>query len=51
MPYGEHRLPDIVMITLLAVMPRVNEWGEGAEFARTKEPWLPLPIQVLVRVH
>jgi hypothetical protein len=27
-PYVEHLLPDIVMITLLAVMARANEWNE-----------------------
>ncbi|MDR3172986.1 MAG: transposase family protein, partial [Treponema sp.] len=36
-PYVEHLLPDIVMITLLAVMARANEWNEIAEFARMKE--------------
>jgi hypothetical protein len=39
-PYVEHLLSDIVMITLLAVMARANEWGEIAEFARIKEGWL-----------
>jgi hypothetical protein len=28
--------PDIVMITLLAVMVRANEWNETAEFARMR---------------
>jgi hypothetical protein len=36
----EHLLSDIVMITLLTVMARVNEWNERAEFARLKEGWL-----------
>jgi hypothetical protein len=36
-PYAEHLLSDIVMITLLAVMARANEWNETAEFARMKE--------------
>jgi hypothetical protein len=39
-PYVEHLLSDIVMMTLLAVMARANEWGEIAEFARIKEAWL-----------
>jgi hypothetical protein len=39
-PYVEHLLSNIVMITLLAVMARANEWNEIAEFARMKEGWL-----------
>jgi predicted transposase YbfD/YdcC len=39
-PYVEHLLSDIVMISLLAVMARANEWNEIAEFARLKESWL-----------
>jgi hypothetical protein len=39
-PYVEHLLSDIVMITLLAVMARANEWTEIAEFARMKAGWL-----------
>ena len=39
-PYVEHLLVDIVMITLLAVMARANEWSEIAEFARIKAGWL-----------
>jgi predicted transposase YbfD/YdcC len=36
-PYVEHPLSDIVMITLLAVMARANDWKEIAEFGRLKE--------------
>jgi hypothetical protein len=36
-PYVEHLLPDIVMITLLAVMAGANERNETAGFARMKE--------------
>jgi hypothetical protein len=39
-PYVEHLLSDSVMITLLAVMARANEWNETAEFTRMKEGWL-----------
>jgi hypothetical protein len=39
-PYVEHLLSDIVMITLMAVMARANEWNEIAGFARLKESWL-----------
>jgi DNA-binding phage protein len=39
-PYVEHLLSDIVLITLLAVMARANEWSEIAEFARIKAGWL-----------
>ncbi|GHT89445.1 hypothetical protein FACS1894137_18700 [Spirochaetia bacterium] len=38
-PYVEHLLPDIVMITLIAVMARCDEWGDIADFARLKVGW------------
>jgi predicted transposase YbfD/YdcC len=39
-PYVKHLLSDIVMITLVAIMARANEWNEIGEFARLKEGWL-----------
>jgi hypothetical protein len=39
-PYVEHKLIDIVMLTLLAVLTNANEWGEIAAFAVAKEAWL-----------
>jgi hypothetical protein len=33
-------LSDIVLITLIEVMAKVDEWGDIAEFARLKEGWL-----------
>jgi hypothetical protein len=38
-PFVEHLLSDIVLITLIAVLARCDEWGEIAEFARRKETW------------
>jgi hypothetical protein len=38
-PYVEHLLSDIVLITLIAVMAKCDEWGDIAEFARRKEGW------------
>jgi hypothetical protein len=46
-PFVEHRLSDIVMITLIAVMSEADEWVEIGMFAKAKEAWLrtflPLP--------
>jgi predicted transposase YbfD/YdcC len=39
-PFVEHKLADIVMITLLAVMADADEWEKIGEFARIKEGWL-----------
>jgi predicted transposase YbfD/YdcC len=39
-PYVEHKLSDIVMITLLAVLTGANEWIEIGIFASKKEGWL-----------
>jgi predicted transposase YbfD/YdcC len=39
-PYVEHKLCDIVMITMLAVMSKAEEWVEIGIFARTKSAWL-----------
>ncbi|MDR0910232.1 MAG: transposase family protein, partial [Spirochaetaceae bacterium] len=39
-PYVEHKLSDIVMITLLAVMSEADEWIEIGIFAKKKEGWL-----------
>ena len=38
-PFVEHLLSDIVVITLIAVMARCDEWGDIAEFAKRKEGW------------
>jgi hypothetical protein len=38
--YVEYLLSDIVIISLLAVMARANEWNDTPEFARFKERWL-----------
>ena len=38
-PYVKHLLSDIVMITLIAVMARCDEWGDIADFARLKAGW------------
>ena len=39
-PYVEHKLPDIVMIGLVAVISGANEWTEIGIFAIKKEDWL-----------
>jgi predicted transposase YbfD/YdcC len=39
-PFVEHKLADIVMITLLAVMADADEGEKIGEFARVKEGWL-----------
>lgn len=38
--YVEHKLTDIVMITLLAVLSNSDEWSKIEIFARKKEAWL-----------
>jgi hypothetical protein len=53
-PYVEHKLSDIVIITLLAVMSEADEWIEIGIFAKKKEGWLrgflELPRNALVLV-
>jgi predicted transposase YbfD/YdcC len=39
-PFIEHKLSDIVLITMLAVMTEADEWIEIGIFARKKEGWL-----------
>lgn len=38
--YIKHKLLDIIMITLLAVLANANEWLEIEHFGKTKEIWL-----------
>lgn len=38
--YIRHKLIDIILITLLAVMSNANEWLEIEEFGKSKEKWL-----------
>lgn len=38
--YIRHKLIDIIIITLLAIMSNANEWLEIEEFGKLKEKWL-----------
>jgi len=38
--YIRHKLVDIIMITLFAVLSNANEWSEIEEFGKAKEKWL-----------
>jgi predicted transposase YbfD/YdcC len=38
--YVRHKLADIIMIVLFAVMANANEWGEIESFGKKKEKWL-----------
>jgi predicted transposase YbfD/YdcC len=38
--YIQHKLSDILMITLLATLANANEWIEVEDFAKTKINWL-----------
>ncbi|MDR0324347.1 MAG: transposase family protein, partial [Treponema sp.] len=38
--YVRHKLSDILMIVLFAVMSNANEWGEIESFGKKKEKWL-----------
>ena len=38
--YIKHKLLDVIMITLLAVLANANEWIEVECFAKKKEKWL-----------
>ena len=40
MPNTRHKLEDIVVITLLALLAKCNEWTEIESFAKKKEKWL-----------
>lgn len=39
-PNVKHKMEDIILITLFAVLAKCNEWTEIESFARKKEKWL-----------
>lgn len=39
-PNTKHKMEDIVLITLFAILAKCNEWTEIESFARKKEKWL-----------
>ena len=39
-PNVKHKMEDIILITLFAVLAKCNEWTEIETFARKKEKWL-----------
>ena len=39
-PNGKHKIEDIILITLFAVLAKCNEWTEIESFAKKKEKWL-----------
>lgn len=39
-PNVKHKIEDVVLITLFAVLAKCNEWTEIESFARKKEKWL-----------
>lgn len=39
-PNVKHKMEDIILITLFAVLAKCNEWTEIEAFAQKKEPWL-----------
>lgn len=39
-PNVKHKMEDIILITLFAVLAKCNEWTEIEAFARKKEEWL-----------
>ena len=39
-PNVKHKIEDIILITLFAVLAKCNEWTEIESFARKKEKWL-----------
>jgi hypothetical protein len=39
-PYVEHLLSDIVMITLIGLLAKADEWSQIAAFAAAKAEWL-----------
>lgn len=39
-PNVKHKMEDIILITLFAIMAKCNEWTEIEAFARKKENWL-----------
>jgi hypothetical protein len=51
-PYGEHLLPDIVMIALIGVRANADEWTRIAAFAAAKAEWLKsfLPSEEAKRI-
>jgi hypothetical protein len=52
-PFVEHRLSDIVLITLIAVMAGADEWIEIGLFAQAKAGWLRrlLPLEHGIPSH
>ncbi len=39
-PNVKHKMEDIILITLFAVLAKCNEWTENEAFAKKKENWL-----------
>lgn len=39
-PNVKHKMEDIILITLFAVLAKCNEWTEIESFAQKKEKWL-----------
>ena len=39
-PNVRHKMEDIILITLFAILAKCNEWTEIESFARKKERWL-----------
>lgn len=39
-PNVKHKMEDIILITLLAILAKCNEWTEIESFAKKKEKWL-----------
>ena len=39
-PNVKHKIEDIILITLFAVLAKCNEWTEIESFAKKKEKWL-----------
>lgn len=39
-PNVRHKIEDIILITLFAVLAKCNEWTEIESFAKKKEKWL-----------
>lgn len=39
-PNVRHKIEDIILITLFALLAKCNEWKEIESFAKKKEKWL-----------
>ena len=39
-PNARHKIEDIILITLFALLTKCNEWKEIESFAKKKEKWL-----------